>query len=58
MANKNIPQQNLLKILEDLLKLPENRDCADCGTKGISVSLNLNPSYHLLHLYITTSRCW
>lgn len=27
-------QQQLLKTLEDLLKLPENRDCADCGTKA------------------------
>jgi len=27
-------QQQLLKILSDLLKLPENRECADCGTRA------------------------
>jgi len=27
-------QAQLLKVLEDLLKLPENKECVDCGTKA------------------------
>jgi len=29
-----VQQAQLLKVLEDLLKLPENRECVDCGTKA------------------------
>jgi len=32
--DKGNQQQVYIKILEDLLKLPDNRECADCGTKA------------------------
>lgn len=35
MAGKGAANQpQLIKALEELLKLPENKECADCGTKG------------------------
>jgi len=35
-APKGTPAQQaqLLRVLEDLLKLPENKECVDCGTKA------------------------
>lgn len=35
MAGKGANQQQLINRLEEMLKLPENKECADCGTKGI-----------------------
>jgi hypothetical protein len=32
-------QPQLIKALEEMLKLPENKDCADCGTKGTSKTM-------------------
>jgi len=34
MANAEKVQQEYQKILLDLMKLPENKECADCGAKG------------------------
>jgi hypothetical protein len=30
------PPSNRIAILTDLLKQPENKECADCGAKGAS----------------------
>ena len=41
--NKKQQQEKFVKQLEDLLKRPENRNCADCGSTGslLPVSFSL-----------------
>lgn len=34
-------QEQYHKILSDLLKLPENKECADCGAKGFLKKSNI-----------------
>lgn len=42
MASKPVNQQQLINRLEEMLKLPENKECADCGTKGTYLDLHFN----------------
>lgn len=44
------PSNNRIAILTDLLKQPENKECADCGAKGASSILFTLP-YPFLNLF-------
>jgi Na+-translocating ferredoxin:NAD+ oxidoreductase RNF subunit RnfB len=43
MANKGDIPAAQIRILDEMLKRPENRECADCGTKGCFPFANLSP---------------
>lgn len=50
---KPIPPEQVAKILDPFLQLPDNRECADCGAKGIYIYLYWNLFFKLNHQYNT-----